>query len=382
METHRNFGVPLARILAVDDEPLVRRAVARVMSRLGHVVAEAVDGSTALRMAQEAPYDIAFVDYDMPGGLDGLSVLARLRDVSPRCVRVLMTGRTDFPVVVQAVNKGEVLRVLPKPFHAHQLEELLHDVVEAARRLAALDQNDRDASGAGRLYQEALDGGHFGMAVQPMVSGADSSFVVAVECLLRSTHPALGTPHAVLAAVERSNRVVDLGALVNRLAAGWATRLPSDLLVFVNVHPGQLDDPDVVERFSPLLPYASRVVLEITERASLRDVSQWEGALARLEEHGFRFALDDLGSGYGGLSLLADLRPAFIKVDMSIVRDVHLKPNKQRLVDVLVGFANATGARLVAEGVESAEEASTLVRSGVHLLQGFHFARPTLTWPR
>ncbi len=371
----------MARILAVDDEPLVRKAVARVMNRLGHTVAEAGDGTAALRLAQEAPYDVAFVDYDMPGGPDGLSVLARLRELSPRCVRVLMTGRTDFPVVVQAVNKGEVLRVLPKPFHADQLEELLRDVVHAARRLAAIEDSERDANGAGALFQELLDGSHVGMAVQPIVSGVDPSFVVAVECLLRSAHPILSGPHSILHAVERSGRIFEMGAMVNRLASRWAATLPPDLLVFVNVHPGQLDDPMVVQRFAPLVPYADRVVLEITERASLRDVSKWEDSLARLEALGFRFALDDLGSGYGGLALLADLRPAFIKVDMSIVRGVHLKPNKQRLVDVLVSFANATGARVVAEGVETAEEAATLVRTGAHLLQGYHFGRPSLTWP-
>ncbi|MDP2311261.1 MAG: EAL domain-containing protein [Pseudomonadota bacterium] len=371
----------MARILAVDDEPLVRRAVSRVMNRLGHTVAEAADGNAAIRMMQETAYDVAFVDYDMPGGPDGLAVLSRLRDLCPRCVRVLMTGRTDFPVVVEAINKGEVLRVLPKPFHAEQLESLLDDVVVAARRLAAVAESQTDVSGAGRLFQELLDGDQLSMAVQPIVAGPETSRVVAVECLLRSAHPVLASPLSILHTVERATRVWDLGARVNQLAARWVDRLPPEVLIFVNVHPAQLDDPAVEARFAALAPYAPRVVLEITERASLRDFTNWEGSIARLEALGFRFALDDLGSGYGGLSLLADLRPAFIKLDMSIVRDVHKKPHKQRLVDLLLTFANATGAVLVAEGVETEEEAEALVRIGTHLLQGYYFARPSMTWP-
>lgn len=372
----------MARILAVDDEPLVRRAVVRVMSRLGHSVTEAAEGTSAIRLAQESHYDVAFVDYDMPGGPDGLTVLSRLRDVSPNTVRVLITGRTDFPVVVQAVNKGEVLRVLPKPFRVDQLEELLDEVVKAARRLKEIAQSSRDNEGADRLFQELLDGRHLELALQPIVTADADRTVVAAECLIRSHHPFLTAPHSILDAVERANRVGEMGRVVNLLASRWAARLPEDVLLFVNVHPAQLDHPDFADHLSALHPYAKRVVLEITERASLRDVSHWESVLANLESLGFRFAIDDLGSGYGGLSLLADLRPAFIKIDMSIVRDVHLKPNKLRLVDVMANFANATGARLVAEGVENEDEAAALIRAGAHLLQGFHLARPSFEWPR
>lgn len=367
----------MARILVVDDEPLVRRAVSRLLHRLGHVATEAQDAESALRITREAQFDVAFVDYDMPGGPDGLAVLARLREVMPRCVRVLMTGRTDFPVVVEAINKGQVLRVLPKPFHAEQLEELLDEVVEAARRLAALAADERDVGGAIRLVEELLDGEHLSMVVQPIVDGADPSRICAVEGLLRSNHPVLVGPDRVLAATERAARIHEVGGAVNRLAARWSERLPEDLLLFVNVHPGQLDAREVARRFAPLVPHAHRVVLEITERASVLDMAGWEGAIRSLEELGFRFALDDLGSGYGGLALLAELRPAFIKVDMSIVRGVDHHPNKQRLVDLLLTFANATGARLVAEGVESAAEAEHLSRIGTHLMQGFYFGRPS-----
>lgn len=370
----------MARILTVDDQALVRRAVSRVLNRLGHVVDDADNGHTAVRLARDTQYDVALVDYEMAGGPDGLAVLSSLRELQPGCVRVLMTGRSDFPMVVQAINEGEVLRVLPKPFQAEELERMVAEVLEIARRYAALAESQRDAVGAERMFQECIDQNLIKLAVQPIVH-ADSADVYAVECLLRSQHPILNGPLSVLHAVERARRVAELGEHVNRLAAQWATRLPETVPLFVNVHPFQFNDPRMMERFAPLLPHAGRVVLEITERADLHEIPNWDAAIAQLDGAGFQFAVDDLGAGSSSLVLLAELRPTFIKVDMSIVRNVHAEPRKQRLVDLLVSFANATGARLVAEGVETVDEASALVRCGAHLLQGFYFSRPTLEWP-
>lgn len=370
----------MARILTVDDEPLVRRAVSRVLQRLGHTVQEAECGDAAMRLALETPYDVALVDYEMKGGPDGLSVLSTLRELQPGCVRVLMTGRTDFPMVVQAINQGEILRVLPKPFQSEDLESMVGDVIEVARRYAALAESQRDAVGAERMFEDVLERNLLRLAVQPIVD-AGTQHLFAVECLLRCSHPVLNGPIPVLRAVERANRMMDLGFHVNRLAAKWARTLPNDCRVFVNVHPGQLSDPDLLGHFEPLLPHARRVVLEITERADLHGIANWERAIAELGDAGFEFAIDDLGSGSSTLSLLAELKPTFVKVDMSIVRNVHADPRKQRLVELLVNFANATGARVVAEGVESADEHAELLRCGAHLLQGYHFARPTLDWP-
>ncbi|MFZ5475324.1 MAG: EAL domain-containing protein [Myxococcota bacterium] len=370
----------MPRILAVDDEPLVRKAILRVMNRLGHAADEAGDGQSALRLAKDQAYDVALVDFEMPGGPDGLNVLRRLRELQPGCVRVLMTGRSDFPVVVDAVNEGEVLKVLPKPFQSHDLEDLTLEVLAAQRRMAAVVENQREAVNAERIFQEAVDGELIRLAVQPIVR-ADTHELFAVECLLRSRHPIANGPLPLLRAAERANRVNDLGEAVNQLAARWAEILPPQVPIFVNVHPAQFSDASFFQRFAPLYPHARRVVFEITERASLHDIPHWATAIQALDGAGFNFAVDDLGSGYSGLSLLAELKPAYIKVDMSIVRNVHLEPRKQRLVDLLVNFANATGAKLVAEGVETAEETAALQMTGAHLLQGYYFGKPTLEWP-
>ena len=122
--------------------------------------------------------------------------------------------------------------------------------------------------------------------------------------------------------------------------------------------------------------WAPRVILEITERSRMNPSFSWERALERVKQMGFGIAVDDLGSGYSALSMLAELQPDFLKVDMSIVRDVDTDTHKRRLVDLLCSFAEATDSRVVAEGVETKTEALALEEAGVQMMQGYLYGMP------
>src|SRR5690606_23753530 len=127
-----------------------------------------------------------------------------------------------------------------------------------------------------------------------------------------------------------------LGDRVTRLAAAHLEALDRDLLMFVNLHPHDLADAEILERrLQPLLPHSRRVVLEITERGRVVDA---EPATAMLKRHGFSIAVDDLGSGYNSLSTLAQLAPSFIKIDMSLIRGIDRDPPKQRLLELVSQF--------------------------------------------
>jgi len=181
---------------------------------------------------------------------------------------------------------------------------------------------------------------------------------------------------------ERSNMLHDLGNLVAQRAAAYFEGLREDVQLFVNLHPDQLSEPGpLIQSLTPLLPYADRCVLEITERSRLRGIDEWEMAIEKLQSAGFAIAVDDLGAGYNALSILADLQPRFIKIDMSIVRNCDTEQRKQRLVDLLAKFSDATGALMVAEGVETDAEAVVLRKCGAHLLQGYLFHKPTIGIP-
>lgn len=372
----------MARILAVDEDPSVLRTIERILVREGHEVVQASIGRAAVRLAGDRSFDVALVDFQVHNG-DGISVLQRLREVQPACLRVLIAGRLDLPTVMDAVNRGEITRMIEKPLESTRLVSVVEDVLHSRRRLVevARVQEAVASEQERRMLEECLAGSDIQLAIQPILSASDQQ-VVAFECLLRSSHSVLSGPLSVLKAAERHGQLSEVAGVVAQRAVGWMKRLPGDTRLFMNLHPDELADADgMISRLEPLSPWADRVVLEITERSRLQGLDHWETAVERVTDLGFSIAVDDLGAGYSSLSVLAELQPKYVKVDMSIVRGVDSDPRKRRLIDLLCRFAKATDAQLVAEGVETQEESDALMSCGVDFLQGYLFGRPSFELP-
>jgi len=170
-----------------------------------------------------------------------------------------------------------------------------------------------------------------------------------------------------------------LGRSIRERVARDAVESPTGSLLFVNLHVHDLVDPLLYSSEERLSSVADRVILEITERSSLDEVSDAKRRIGSLREMGFRIAVDDLGAGYAGLTSFALLEPEFVKLDMSLVREVQTSPTRQKVVRSMAALAHDMGMRVVAEGVETVAEARTLTELGCELLQGFLFAKPM--WP-
>jgi EAL domain-containing protein (putative c-di-GMP-specific phosphodiesterase class I) len=119
-----------------------------------------------------------------------------------------------------------------------------------------------------------------------------------------------------------------------------------------------------------------RLVIEITEHEAVEDYEAVARALYRPRAAGMRVAVDDAGAGYASLKHVLNLRPDFIKIDLSLVRDIHLDEVRQVLVALLAAFAGSVDAVLVAEGVEQQAELDTLVELGVRHMQGYFLCPP------
>lgn len=152
---------------------------------------------------------------------------------------------------------------------------------------------------------------------------------------------------------------------------------------FVNISPDSVGDPRFQQSFHPGC-LSSRginvqsLVLEITETASVEDYGHFEEAMRFNVEKGLRIALDDFGSGHSGLITLVAVTPHFMKIDKAIVRNIDTSPYKQKLVRAISSFAGQVGSDMIAEGIESWDELSTVFRLGVRYVQGFLIARPQL----
>jgi EAL domain-containing protein (putative c-di-GMP-specific phosphodiesterase class I) len=379
-------GGNFARVLVIDDDEELGRALARQLSRAGYEVVVHHEGKTALEAIHAGGFEAIVSDIEMPG-LTGIEILRTVRDVDRDLPVILITGAPAIETAADAVELG-AFRYLLKPLHLPDFA----DTVRRASQLYRLARAKREAQallgtgtgeGSDRLalevsFERALES--MWIAFQPIVRASDRS-IFGYEALLRSGEPALPHPGAVLDAAERLNMLPRLGRVIRERASEPMREADPAWLLFLNLHPEDLLDPVLGAGDTALASIASRVVLEITERASLHKVSDLRARVAALRERGFRIAVDDLGAGYAGLSSFAQLEPDLVKLDMTLVRDVHKSAVKQKLVGSMTQVCKELGMLVVAEGVECAEERDVLVAAGCDLLQGYHFAKPGKAFP-
>jgi EAL domain-containing protein (putative c-di-GMP-specific phosphodiesterase class I) len=149
----------------------------------------------------------------------------------------------------------------------------------------------------------------------------------------------------------------------------------------MSLHSRDLLDESLFSPDQPLTAIASRVVLEITERAALDDVEDARDRVARLRKLGYRIAVDDLGAGYAGLTSFVTLEPEYVKLDVSLVRGIDQQPMKRSLVRSITQLCRELGFEVVAEGVETCAERDVVVDCGCDLVQGFLIAKPGKPFP-
>ena len=218
------------------------------------------------------------------------------------------------------------------------------------------------------------------MAFQPIVDTQAAS-VYAYEALVRGLNqePA----GVILAQVNAQNRYAfDQSCRVK--AIELASRLgltETKARLSINFMPGAVYSPaaciQLTLRTAAALHFPTdRLIFEITEVEEVADRAHLLGIVEEYRRQGFHVALDDLGSGYSGLNLLADLAPNMVKMDMALTRNLDKRPAAAAIVQKLRELCDGLGIQLVAEGVETVAEYAALRQAGVHLMQGYLLARP------
>jgi EAL domain-containing protein (putative c-di-GMP-specific phosphodiesterase class I)/GGDEF domain-containing protein len=203
---------------------------------------------------------------------------------------------------------------------------------------------------------------------------ASTREIFGYEALARGVARTLRSPEVMFDVAAEADLIWELSRLCRaRALEGMAQRLEPGQLLFLNVDPHDFADPAFTEQE---VTEPSRVVIEITERTAIKDYPKFRERLKAFREMGYRFAVDDAGSGYAGLGSIANLEPDFIKLDISLINAIDTNFIKQNLVQTMVKFANDHGAMVIAEGVERAEEFAMVQELGVHLVQGFYLHRP------
>jgi EAL domain-containing protein (putative c-di-GMP-specific phosphodiesterase class I)/GGDEF domain-containing protein len=253
-----------------------------------------------------------------------------------------------------------------------RFERLIYrGVREAANAARSVEQRERVRRTA--ALRGVLHEGSVYVDFHPIVL-AETGEIFGYEALARGVPRSLRSPEVMFEVAAEADLVWELSRLCRaRALSGAKDLLRGDQLLFVNVDPHDFADPGfgVLDSIDP-----RRIVLEITERTAIKDYPKFRERLRSFRERGFRFAVDDAGSGYAGLGSIANLEPDFIKLDISLINSIDTNFIKQNLVETMVGFAKEQGAMVIAEGIERVEELETVKRIGVPLVQGFLLHHP------
>ncbi|HXJ20673.1 MAG TPA: EAL domain-containing protein [Polyangia bacterium] len=378
--------VGAAEVLVVDDEPVTARGYARALAAAGYKVSVAHDGREAAAMAKAHSYDVIVSDIAMPD-MDGLALLRTIRESDLDVPMIFMTGSPALESAVTAIEYG-AFRYLVKPIAPDAMLEAVaravrvHNLARVRREAMQVHEVDGkpigDRAGLEARFANAVD--KLWVAAQPIISWSGRR-TFAYETLLRTDEPTLRSPIDFFDAAERLGKAAELGRIIRQHVARGLRETPPPALLFVNLHPADLEDDELYADDGALTPFAQQVVLEITERAALDRIHELQSRVTRLRTLGYRIAIDDLGAGYAGLTSFAQLEPEVVKVDMSLVRGIDRSPVKQKLVRSIITLCTELGIQLVAEGIETAEERDALVALGGDLCQGYLFAKPGRGFP-
>ncbi len=371
------------RVLVADDDEQVRKVLCEVLRRAGLDVVTAKDAASAMREVANNDLDAVVSDIRMDSDEAGIELLKAVRESDLDLPVILVTGLPCVDTAIHALRYG-ALNYLPKPVSG---KVLVSEVKRAVHlyRIAQLRRQSTSELGVNPAMPDraalevSLDRALATtyMVYQPVVRWSNQS-VFAYEALVRCKEPSIPHPGALIEAAERLGRLNDLGRKVRSIANAPLADAPEDALLLVNLHTQDLLDENLYDPSSILARDASRVILEITERARLESVGDPKPHIRRLRDLGYRIAIDDIGAGYSGLTSFVTLAPELLKVDMSLVRDVEKSDVKRRLVKALVDLCVDLETPLIAEGVETVAERDCLVELGCDLFQGYLFARPEL----
>lgn len=213
---------------------------------------------------------------------------------------------------------------------------------------------------------------------QPIID-LDSGAVVAYEALARGPRGPLATPDALFSASRRAGLLAELDQACRAAAFRGAVEhgLFDPLTVFVNVEPEVLDDAplDDLLALADDVPGRLRIVLEITERALAARPAELLRTVDRVRTLGWGIALDDVGAEAASLAFMPLLRPDVVKLDLSLVQR-RASPAIAEIMNAVNDYAERTGARVLAEGIETPQHLTVARALGAHLGQGWLFAKP------
>ncbi|WP_445506062.1 EAL domain-containing protein [Niallia sp. 03190] len=220
------------------------------------------------------------------------------------------------------------------------------------------------------------------LLAQPILD-VETNEVRACEMLTRGPiGTPLESPLNLFSFARQTKFLYDLEMIVLEKTLEQIKRTKWQQDIFINFTPLTIGNPCFVKDLKGLMKKykdiaSNKLIIEVTERDSFEGLEYFISNLKILRTLGFRIAVDDTGAGYASLNSISEIMPDIIKIDRSVIQDIDKNSVKESMLKGLLLIAKEVGSIVVAEGIESAEEASVLSRNKVDLAQGYFYARPT-----
>jgi len=268
---------------------------------------------------------------------------------------------------------------------AARFERRLHQAIREARGMT-VRQSESLVDERGAEVRSILAAGGLTTFYQPIVD-MEQGTIMGYEALTRGpANTAYERADALFAGCGGEPLLDELDRACRCQAVRRARGLDPRKKLFLNSLPESLGRPGFtgggfLDALSEAALQPRNLVLEITERTSIEDFEAFGKELGTLRRQGFLVAIDDVGTGYSSLQTITEIHPDFIKVDLSLVKNIHRSLLKQELVHSLLQAGSRIGAQVIAEGIETEEEQRTLRQCGVRYGQGYFFARPAPPFP-
>ena len=233
-------------------------------------------------------------------------------------------------------------------------------------------------------FRSALENNAFEVFYQPKIDARNQQ-IIGVEALVRWRHAdgQLIFPSDFIPWAEESGLIIPLGYLVLRKACMDAKQWHRDgypIRVAINISPAQFNEQNFVTNVQKILVETQidihQVDLEITEGTLASDFEKVRTIIFQLKNLGLRIAIDDFGTGYSSLSYLKQFPIDVLKIDQSFIRDMLVDNTDKAIIMAIIQMAHGLNLRLIAEGVETQEQADTLLNLGCHVMQGYLYSRP------
>jgi len=374
-------------VLAADDNPEYLEALAHLLAGdpALSLVGKASDVRQAVRLAALYLPDIALLDVQMDGG----SGAAReILEVSPstRCVALsFQTDRAKVIDMLRAGAKGYIVKTVSAPELLTTLHrsaagldslspEITGPILEALTIELPGDAATEERDRADRASLErVLEGDGVSICFQPIFE-VRTRRAVGMEALARFDGDPSRTPDVWFNEASRLGLAIELEMLAGRLATAQLPALPAGVDLFLNFSPETIVSGELARLFDDVP--AERVVVEVTEHAPIGDYALLTRQIDALRRRGARVAVDDIGAGYASLQHILELNPDVLKLHVGLCRSIDSDGARQFLARGLASFAQSIWAKVVAEGIETAEELETVEQLGITCAQGYYLGRP------